>query len=253
MKLAELVRYLDETLNLKAFPGDRSNNGLQVEGDSEVTKALFAVDASLETFEYAEDAKADFIFVHHGISWGDGIRRFTGITAKRLAVLFNNSMSLYAAHLPLDASLEFGNNAQLCRILGLNGLQSFCSYGGADIGYIGTLRTPLAAEKIAGKLKKALSGAECNFFGDPEAKFKKIAVVSGGGGSAVAEAAEKGAGLLITGEFLHQNYHEAREAGISVLAAGHYATETVGPLAVMEKIRKEFGIEVEFADLPTGL
>ena len=58
MKLAELTAFLDSELNLAAFPEDLSNNGIQVAGgDQEITKAVFAVDAALETIEYAEDAK----------------------------------------------------------------------------------------------------------------------------------------------------------------------------------------------------
>ena len=67
------------------------------------------------------------------------------------------------------------------------------------------------------------------------------------------QAAEAGADLVLTGEFKHQLYHLARELGMNVIAAGHYATETVGVKAVMEKVASEFGIETEFADCPTGL
>ena len=40
---------------------------------------------------------------------------------------------------------------------------------------------------------------------------------------------------------------------MSVLAMGHYRTETPGVLAVMDAVKKQFGIEVEFVDLPTGM
>ena len=59
--------------------------------------------------------------------------------------------------------------------------------------------------------------------------------------------------LLITGELEHVMFHPAHELGVPVLALGHYATETVGPKAVMARIREVFGLECEFADLPTGL
>ena len=80
------------------------------------------------------------------------------------------------------------------------------------------------------------------------------AVVSGGCAETVLlQAAEAGADLVLTGEFKHQLYHLARELGMNVIAAGHYATETVGVKAVMEKVSSVFGIETEFADCPTGL
>ena len=255
MKLAELTAFLDSELDLAGFSGDLSNNGIQVAGgDQEITKAVFAVDAALETIEYAEDAKADFLFVHHGISWGTGFRRITGVDAKRISLLFSAGITLYAAHLPLDAHAELGNNAGLCKILGAKDLAPFCIVDGNNIGFTGTLSRGCAIETVAKKLKTALGDPECNFYGDPELKAKKIAVVSGGCGETVLlQAADAGADLVVTGEFKHQLYHLARELGISVIAAGHYATETVGVKAVMERVSSKFGIEVEFADCPTGL
>lgn len=255
MKLADLTAFLDSELNLGAFAGDVSNNGLQIAGgDQEITKIVFAVDAALESIEYAEDAKADLLFVHHGLSWGGGFRRIVGIDAKRISLLFNAGINLYAAHLPLDAHPELGNNAQLCKIMGLKKLEPFCCLDGMNIGWIGELSRGTGAETLVKKLKAGLGDPECNFYGDPDVKAKKIAVVSGGCNDAVLlQAAAAGAEMVVTGEFKHQLYHTARELGINVIAAGHYATETVGVKAVMELVSQKFGIEVEFADCPTGL
>ena len=255
MKLSDLTAFLDSELNLNAFKSDLSNNGIQIAGgDQEITKAVFAVDAALETIEYADDAKADFLFVHHGLSWGGGFRRIAGIDAKRISLLFSSGITLYAAHLPLDAHETRGNNAGICKILGASNLEPFCCIDGNNIGWCGTLARKSAVETIAKKLKGELGDPECNYYGDPDLKARKIAVVSGGCSESVLfQAAEKGAELLITGEFRHQHYHVARELGMNVIAAGHYATETVGVKAVMEKISETFGIETEFADCPTGL
>ena len=62
MKLRELVEYLDRELNLVAFAGDHSNNGLQVEGGEAVQLAVFGVDASQALIDFAVDCGADFIF-----------------------------------------------------------------------------------------------------------------------------------------------------------------------------------------------
>lgn len=255
MKLSDLTAYLDSELNLAGFAGDYSNNGIQVAGgDQEVTKAVFAVDAALETIEYAEDAKADFLFVHHGISWGEGFRRIVGVDAKRIALLFSSGVTLYAAHLPLDAHPALGNNALLARIAGAKDLAPFCCIDGNFIGYTGTLSRRSSVETLVKKLKAALGDPECNFYGDPDLKAGKIAFLSGGCSEKVLlQAAEAGAELVVTGEFKHQLYHLARELDLSVIAAGHYATETVGVKAVMEQVSSKFGIEVEFADCPTGL
>ena len=136
----------------------------------------------------------------------------------------------------------------------LKKLAPFCSVDGMTIGWTGELSRGASVETLVKKLKAALDDPECNFYGDPDVKAKKIAVVSGGCNEAVLfQAAAAGAEMVVTGEFKHQLYHTARELGINVIAAGHYATETVGVKAVMELVSSKFGIEVEFADCPTGL
>lgn len=253
MKRDELTKFLDGVLNIAAFPGDVSNNGMQVEGRDEVRKAVFAVDASQSLFDAAAERNADFIFVHHGLSWGANPRRLTGFTAKRFRTLFTHDITLYAAHLPLDAAPEFGNNAVLAKFIKLRKLVPFFRYDGADIGFLGTLP---AARKL-GNLQSFFEerfGVEARVLGDADKSCRKVAVVSGGGGlGSLEEAAELGADLLLTGELDHTMYHPALESGVAVLALGHYASETTGPRALMEVVSAKFDLETEFIDLPTGL
>jgi putative NIF3 family GTP cyclohydrolase 1 type 2 len=101
MNRDELVAFLDEYLNVQAYP-DKSSNGLQVEGKAEVERVAFAVDTTLRTIERAAKAGADMMVVHHGMIWG-GLGYITGIHYRRLKALIENGLNLYAAHLPLDA------------------------------------------------------------------------------------------------------------------------------------------------------
>ena len=253
MKRDELTKFLDGALNLAAFSGDVSNNGVQVEGRDEVRKAVFSVDASQSLFDAAAERNADFIFVHHGLSWGANPRRLTGFTAKRFRTLFAHGITLYAAHLPLDAAPEFGNNAVLAKFIKLGKLSPFFRYDGVDIGFFGTMP---AARKL-GNLQKFFEerlGVDARVLGDADKLCRKVAVVSGGGGlGSLEEAAELGADLLLTGELDHTMYHPALESGVAVLALGHYASETTGPRALMELVSAKFDLETEFIDLPTGL
>ena len=253
MKRDELTKFLDAALDLTAFAGDVSNNGMQVEGKCEVRKAVFAVDASQRLFDAAAERQADFVFVHHGLSWGAEPRRLTGFTARRFRTLLEHGITLYAAHLPLDAAPEFGNNAVLAKFIRLGKLSPFFRYDGAEIGWFGTLP---AARKL-GNLQKFFAerfGVEPRVLGDAGKLCRKVAVVSGGGGlGSLEEAAERGADLLLTGELDHTMYHPALESGVAVLALGHYASETTGPRALMEVVGRKFDLETEFIDLPTGL
>ncbi len=80
-----------------------------------------------------------------------------------------------------------------------------------------------------------------------------MGIVSGGAGSDVLAALSDGLDCFVTGEFEHQHYHDAAEGGITVIAGGHYKTETFGLLSLMEHIRNRFGLKVVFVANPTGL
>ena len=252
-ELKKITEYLDALLELPKFAGDASNNGLQVEGVENVGKIVFAVDASLALFEAAADADAEMVFVHHGLSWGDGFKRLRGMDAARFAVLFSNGISLYAAHLPLDAHPEIGHNAVLARGLGLSNRVMFAEYAGTEIGVAGELPREHSAAEVA-ELVKSRLGLTTTLFGDRQDGIKRVGVISGGAGSdGVSAAVEADLDCLITGELGHSSWHVALESGIAVLAGGHYQTEKPGVLSVMEKLASEFDVETEFIDIPTGL
>ncbi|MBN1163240.1 MAG: Nif3-like dinuclear metal center hexameric protein [Candidatus Krumholzibacteriota bacterium] len=251
MKLRKIVEFIDQTLNLSAFPGDSSLNGLQVEGRSSVSSVALAVDACQRAIQRSVGSGADLLIVHHGLFWG-GNQPITGIMAKRLGALLQNGISLYAAHLPLDCHPEIGNNAQLARLLHLDGTEPFGDYHGIRIGLAGNLPRPLKVRSFSARLRKLLNAPSRNFeFGRSE--IRKLGIVSGGGASLVKSAAEEGLDALLTGETAHSAYHIAREYRINLFCAGHYATETLGVKALGSLLRERFGLQTRFLDIPTGL
>ena len=138
MKLERVATWLDHELKLADFASDCSNNGLQIEASAEVNRAVFGVDACEALIAFAEERNADLIVVHHGLSWGSEPRRLTGIAARRYGRCFRAGISLYAAHLPLDAAECFGNNARLAAIVKLLDPEPFFVYCGKPIGRVGT-------------------------------------------------------------------------------------------------------------------
>ena len=80
----------------------------------------------------------------------------------------------------------------------------------------------------------------------------KIGIVTGAGGDWLREAVEKELDVFITGEGKARIYHEAKELGMNVILAGHYATETFGVFS-LEKIVSEWGVKTTYISRPTGL
>ena len=252
----DISQFLDRILELENWPDDPSNNGLQFAGNIEVAKAVFAVDASAELFRRAADLGADFIFVHHGISWGNGIRRIDGILAERVTLLAKNGISLYAAHLPLDANPRFGHNARLSDMIGLSDRSTFGEYHGKRIGVRGVLPEEKTVAELAEIFDRSLpSSGPYGIIGDPSQSVGSVGVISGGGAwpDLFDEIALDHLDCLITGEASHEVFHPARETGTAILTLGHYRSETPGVFAVMDLVKSKFGIETVFLDIPTNL
>lgn len=248
----DLTAFLDDLLLAPAACRDASNNGLQVEGCDAVRKVVFGVDACIELFEKATVAAADYIVVHHGMSWGDSLKYLRAFNGARARSLFQNDLSLYAAHLPLDMHPEVGHNAQIADMLALVDRFSYFEYGGAAIGVAGDIETAVTIEELAAKVNACLDTQSSiwNFGGET---IRRVGVVSGGGADGIEECPAKNIDCLITGEVHHQHWHVAKELGIHVIAAGHYKSECPGLFAVKERVERQFGLDCEFIDVPTGL
>jgi len=80
-----------------------------------------------------------------------------------------------------------------------------------------------------------------------------ICTGAGADSSTLREAAERQLDTLIVGEGPHHTAVEARELGIVVLYAGHYATETLGVRALGDLLAERFAVSSAFIDVPTGL
>ncbi|MBO5137166.1 MAG: Nif3-like dinuclear metal center hexameric protein [Spirochaetaceae bacterium] len=256
MNLMQLDEYFRSFLDFESFATDYSLNGIQVENSNPFEKPIervaFAVDACTETIARAAKAKADLLFVHHGLFWGQ-CQRITGSHYQRIKAMVNQDIALYACHLPLDANTQVGNNYGIARRLGLEQIVPFGLWKGLCIGAAGVLPKALNVNQLT---KKLLPNGEQPLgilpFGKRE--IRSVAIVSGGGGSdELEQAISEGYDAFITGEIKHELYHTAMEAGICVIAGGHYQTETVGVQLVMEKLTAEKGLDTIFIDVPTGL
>jgi dinuclear metal center YbgI/SA1388 family protein len=239
----DIVAFADELLAVDAFP-EYGRPGLQVIGADEVTKVVCGVSSSRELFERAGAAGAQLVLVHHGLFWRNEPlvvdRRLKG----RLEALFAGDLTLVAYHLALDAHPELGNNALLAERLGARREREF-----AAIGAGARYDEPLTIEELATRLRDATGRDPLVFSQGPE-RIRRVAIVTGGGGTRLIEAAHEGYDALVTGEPEEPALHAARELGIHFLAGGHYATETFGVKALAARLADEFGLDWEFLDLP---
>jgi len=251
MNLESIVAYLDQLLGIPAFPDDpRAINGLQFGGPDQVLRVGAAVDGNERSLQRAAEAGVDLLLVHHGIFW-DGLRPIRGRYLRRVEILVKNQMALYSAHLPLDAHPSLGNGILLARALGLEGLTPFGTAKGVTVGWKGLLE-PEPVRWFQARVAAAVDGPVRLLPGGPE-RVQRVAVVTGGAGSMVEEAAEAGVDTFVTGEGAHHIFTHALELGLNVFLAGHYATEVFGVKALAAHLEKTFGLPWVFLDVPSGL
>ncbi|NGM67995.1 Nif3-like dinuclear metal center hexameric protein [Natronolimnobius sp. AArcel1] len=255
MDLAEFTAQLNAELHHADYADiDASANGLQVGPETgSVEHVAFAVDGAQETFERAAAAGADVLVVHHGISWG-GFDRVTGRTYDHVDTLLENDLALYASHLPLDGHQQLGNAAGVADVLDLEDRTPFGEHGGEYIGQRGVAADSYTATQLRERLEDTLDTGGENVrvldFGPDE--LEEIAIVTGSGTDWLEEAKEAGVDALVTGEGKQKVYHAAQEAGITVVLAGHYATETFGVRSLQDLVTG-WGLETTYIDIPTGL
>jgi dinuclear metal center YbgI/SA1388 family protein len=253
--LSEFTDRLNDYLDVGEYAADAAVQGLQVGPESAtVDTAAFAVDGVVATFEEAAERGADVLVVHHGVSWG-GIDAVTGKEYDRVAALVANDLALYAVHTPLDGHDEVGNAALLADHLDLEVVEPFGDFGGVHVGQRARAEDPRTVADLRDSLSALATGdqpVQVLDFGPDE--IRDVAILTGSGTDWLDEARRAGVDALVTGEGKQPAYHEAREAGITVFLAGHYATETFGVRALADRVADwDEGVETTYIEHPTGL
>lgn len=249
MKNFELNQYLNKLLLVKDYQ-DYGPNGLQIEGKSEIKKIAFAVSANIESINKTIENGCDALIVHHGLFWKfHGPKTITGPFAKRVLPLCRNEINLYGYHLPLDGNIKLGNARILGDLLDVQNPQSFGDYKRMPTGIWGTLEE-ITVEEFQNKISKVCnhkvltSTPNDNF----KNKIKSIGIITGGANNEWTESLSQGIDAFLTGEMSEHNWSEAKEAGITMFAAGHHATERFGIQGLMKHIQDKFSLECVFFD-----
>lgn len=248
----QIVAFCDELLEAGSFE-DYGPNGLQVPGAAEVRKVATGVSAHLELLERARDAGAELLLAHHGLFWDFHPRALSAQMAARLRVALGADLSIAGYHLPLDAHREIGNNALLCAELGFEPAdEPFAEVRGRAIGAIGRRNGPLPAAELFERVA-AVTGRTPLVFEHGPAEVRSIGIVSGAGAGEIHTAVARGLDAFLTGEPAEHAMADAAEGRLHFVAAGHYATETLGIRRLGELVAERFAIEHKFIDVPNPI
>jgi dinuclear metal center YbgI/SA1388 family protein len=252
----EIAAWLDGLLRISEIPDyPGAVNGLQLASRGEVHRVACAVDYSSVTVTKAVQAQSDMLLVHHGMFW-NGVQALRGPTYERIAALIEHDIAIYSSHLPLDLHPEIGNNVLLAHRLALTPNAGFARFKTTHVGVSGD--SDVATSQIidgAAALAREYGGSAVSTPHDPDRRTRRWGICTGAGADndTIREAIERGIDTMIVGEGPHHTAVTARDHGIVVVYAGHYATETLGVRALADRVSEQFAIQSLFLDVPTGL
>lgn len=216
------------------------NPGLLVDCGREVFRVLVTLDITPEVVEEAAAGGCELIVSHHPVIFSP-LKKLSGQDVA--FQLVKNGISAICMHTNLDAA-EGGVNEVLAGIFGMREMEAFAE----GCGRVGSIE-PVTVPELAKRAQKELA-ARCNQpsdgpavqikFADTGKVVRRLAVISGAGGSLFEDAIARGADCLLTGEANHHHAIDAKRLGLSLIAAGHYATEFPVTAAVAEKLRRAF-------------
>jgi len=213
------------------------NSGLLIGSrEKKITRVLVALDATVAVAERAVEKGCELLVTHHPVI-------FT--PARMIAAdspvykLISGGVDIICAHTNLDIA-DGGVNTCLAEKLG------FSDYSRPDwleLGVVARLQESMTARELAELTAKKLncSGVRVS---DGHRSIRTVAVIGGAGGGELSSLLGR-VDALITGEAKHNQFIEAADAGITLISAGHYETESVVLPPLMARLSDCFK-DVEF-------
>ena len=179
----------------------------------------------------AVDRGVDLIVSHHPILFRP-VQRLTARTPEGGVVLLlaGSGIAVYSPHTAFDSARD-GINQQLAQRLGLEDislLRAGDPPGDVEIagsGRQGRLPAATTLREFNERVKAALGVAHLQFVGDEKLAVSRVGVACGSAADFIPDAVQHGCDVLLTGESRFHACLEARQSGIGLILAGHYATE----------------------------
>lgn len=216
--------------------------------DKEVCKMLIALDATDAAVEHAIEIGADMLLTHHPLIYSARKSVNTDdIVGRRLVRLIGNDISYYAMHTNFDVRGMAQLSAEKLALSDVTVLEETAvnEEGKSEgIGRCGHLPNSMKLSELAEYVKKCFDLAYVRVCGELDRVVDYVAVSGGSGKSMAGEALDKGASVLISGDFDYHTVIDAVADGLCIIDAGHHGTEKMF-VPYMEEYVKEHCEDVE--------
>ncbi len=196
--------------------------------DKEISKIAVCLDITKDIVDECVKMDADLIVAHHPVIFEKLSCVASGTPVYELV---RNDIAAVCLHTPIDMA-KGGISDLMFELMGFGNpegaevLHVIHKDKGIGYGKIAHLEFGISAQYLAETAKEAFNCTAVRFV-DGGKTINTVAVCSGAGSSEVYTAIEKGVDAIITGDVKWSAFVDAKNAGITVVDAGHYHTETI--------------------------
>lgn len=199
---------------------DFDNVGLLVgDKNSNVTKALIALDCTKITIDNAIENGCNLIVTHHPVIFAP---LKTVLSESIVYKLIKNNISVISMHTNLDISIN-GVNDTLSQILSPKTCEKVIASDGFSLNKCEI--STISADHLAKLLKEKLGGSIKYTL--PNKQIESVLLCSGSGGSYINFAKLLNCDALITADVKHNQFLDSLHYDIALFDAGHFNTENI--------------------------
>jgi dinuclear metal center YbgI/SA1388 family protein len=190
--------------------------------------------------------KADLIVAHHPLPF-TALKKLTTDSqdGRLLWKLAGAQISVYSPHTAFDSAAS-GVNQRLAAGIGLTDILPLVAQNDSPenallgTGRFGRLEKPEPLAAVAERVKRFLKIDRAQIVDASSSLVSKVAVACGSAGELLADAVRQGCDCFLTGEARFHAALAAEAAGVSMILAGHYATERFAVEHLAEILAREF-------------
>ncbi|HEX6255044.1 MAG TPA: Nif3-like dinuclear metal center hexameric protein [Euzebyales bacterium] len=206
-----------------------------------VGTAMISLDVTLAVIDEAVRRGADLVIAHHPLLFRP-LARLTPDTAPGAVALHaaRQRVAVLAVHTNFDAAVP-GTTEPIVAALDLadvTPLEPLDDDPDRGLGRIGTLAEATPVRALADRLARALPAPHLRVAGALDRTVRRVAACGGAGDGLLDAARHAGAELYVTGDLRHHVVLDALTLGLSVIDAGHFATEAAALPALHERLAR---------------
>lgn len=251
MTILDLITWFENWAN-PAWQESWDNCGWQIEPGvlKETPRVLVCLTPTLAVMEEAIALRnigipINLIFAHHPLIFSPVKSLKTGNPiAEMVRLSFTHKIGVYTAHTNFD-QVNDGTADLLAQLLQLKQVTPIApTQDGLGYGRVGYLEPSLTLKDLLAQIKTTLSPPELIFSPseDLQQTIDKVAVLGGSGASYISAVVKTGAKAYLTSDCKFHQFQEARDRGIILIDAGHYATERPACDRLVQKFQN-LGVE----------